>query len=316
MMGQTGRIVVGYDGSESAVRAVEWAAVEAARSGKRLIVFYVIDYGRFVTGGGNSGATGWGAYLADEPARRLVDDGVTRARTADRRVHVSGLTQVGRPFAALVDASRTADLMVVGTRGHGRLRSVVEQSVSASVAAHAHCPVVIVRGRGDVRIGPAHPVVVGVDGSAASQAALDHAAAVARDSSAPLTVVCAWNNVARHATWVGVDTRVVIERDGMLGAERRAARAILDAAVARVRAAYPQMGVTASLVEAAPAAALLPRPRTPGWSSSAPGATGPWAACCPARSARWSSARRRGRPRSSGPRSPPASGMRRWQRRP
>ena len=172
-------------------------------------------------------------------------------------MHVSGLTQVGRPFAALVDASRTADLMVVGTRGHGRLRSVVEQSVSASVAAHAHCPVVIVRGQGDVRIGPAHPVVVGVDGSAASQAALDHAAAVARDSSAPLTVVCAWNDVARHATWVGVDTRVVIERDGMLGAERRAARAILDAAVARVRAAYPQMGVTASLVEAAPAAALL-----------------------------------------------------------
>ena len=80
MNGQTGRIVVGFDGSTHAAQAVEWAAAEAARRGTPLTVFYVIDYGRFVGGGSKSGGVGWAAYLADEPAKLLVDQGVELAR--------------------------------------------------------------------------------------------------------------------------------------------------------------------------------------------------------------------------------------------
>ena len=258
MNGQVGRIVVGYDGSAQATYALEWAALEAARNGRPLTVFYVIDYGRFVSGGGPGGGAGLGDLdIAAEPAKVLVDEGVARARRAAPGVQVTGQAQVGRPFAALVEVSRSAELMVVGTRGHGGLRNLVDVSVSASLAAHAHCPVVIVCGDGNVLPGPSHPVVVGLDRSGAPHATLDYAAATARNASAPLIVVCAWNDFAQYARWVSVDTRVVIDRDHLLTAERKAAREILDAAVTHVRTGYPEVSVSASLIEAAPAAALL-----------------------------------------------------------
>src|SRR5947209_18737307 len=136
MNGQTGRIVVGFDGSTHAAQAVEWAAAEAARRGTPLTVFYVIDYGRFVGGGSKSGGVGWAAYLADEPAKLLVDQGVELARKAAPDVQVTGETKVGRPIGALFEASRTADLIVVGTRGYNELANLAVGSVAASMAAH------------------------------------------------------------------------------------------------------------------------------------------------------------------------------------
>lgn len=253
---QARRILVGYDGSAQAARAVEWAAVEAVRRGQPLTVFYVIDYGRFAVGGGGSVGTDWRPYRAQEPAALLVDKGVARAREAAPTVRVTGEAKVGRPVGGLVEASRTADLLVVGARGLTELGNLAIGSIAASMAAHSSCPVVIVRGDGRVHPGPAHPVVVGVDGSPASRAAVDYAARTARNSSAPLVVVRAWN-VLLQDPLVGVDARVLIDRDALLSWDRKAAREILDAAVERVRTEYPEVALTASLVEAAPAAALL-----------------------------------------------------------
>lgn len=257
MIGQSGRVVVGYDGTPQASRAVEWAAMEAARRGAQLTVLYVIDYSRFVTGGDNSGGVGWAPNLAADSSRVLVDKGVDLARTTVPGLQVDGQTTVGRPIGSLVEASRIADLMVLGSRGHGTLRNLVVASVSESVASHAHCPVVIVGGHRAVVPDRDHPVVVGVDGSAASRAAVEFAASSAETSSAPLVVVCAWNDVARYSRWVSVDTRVVIDRDGLLPAERKAARDVLDAAAAHVRARHPDVPVTCRLVEGTPAAVLL-----------------------------------------------------------
>jgi nucleotide-binding universal stress UspA family protein len=256
MNGQPGRILVGYDGSPQAAHAVHWAAAEAARRDAPLTVFYVIDYGRFTVAGGGGVGTSWATYLADEPAKLLVDKGVARAREAAPKVRVAGETKVGRPVGALVEASRTADLLVVGARGCNELCNLAVGSVAASMAAHSHCPVVIVRGDGNVHPGPAHPVVVGVDGSPASRAALDYAAGTAKDTSAPLIVMRAWNVLLRDPL-VGVDARVLIDRDALLRWDRGAAQQILDAAVDRVRTQYPEVAVTPSLVEAAPAAAVL-----------------------------------------------------------
>src|SRR3954468_5061259 len=70
---QTKRILVGYDGSTQATAAVEWAAIEAARRVRPLMVLYVVDYGRFAVGGGGNGAgVGYASYLADDSAKRLV----------------------------------------------------------------------------------------------------------------------------------------------------------------------------------------------------------------------------------------------------
>jgi len=257
MTEKAGRIVVGYDGSTHAAHALEWAALEAERRGSALTVFYVVDYGRFATGGGGGVGTGWAPYLADESSKLLVDEGVERARKAAPGVHVTGEAKVGRPVGGLIEASRDADLLVVGSRGCNQLLNLVAGSVAAAMAAHAHCPVVIVRGEGDILPGPERPVVVGVDGSRAAQAALAFALATASDTGAPLVVLCAWNVLRDADAWVGVDARVLIDRESLLTAERKAARQILDAAVERVRADHPDVALTASLVEASPAAALL-----------------------------------------------------------
>jgi nucleotide-binding universal stress UspA family protein len=100
-------------------------------------------------------------------------------------------------------------------------------------------------------------VVVGVDGSPAAEAALAFAGTMASDTGAPLVVTCAWDVLRDADAWVGVDARVLIDRESLLTAERAAARKILDAAVERVRTDHPDVAVTASLVEASPAAALI-----------------------------------------------------------
>src|SRR4051795_8410940 len=140
MNGRMGRIVVGFDGSTQAAHAVQWAAAEAVRRERLLNVLYVVDYGRFVTGDGSSGGVGWAPHLADEPSRLLVAKGVEMARKAAPDVQVTGDVEVGRPIGALFEASRTADLMVVGTRGYTELANLAVGSVAASMAAHARCP--------------------------------------------------------------------------------------------------------------------------------------------------------------------------------
>jgi len=78
---------------------------------------------------------------------------------------------------------------VVGTRGHGDLAGAVLGSVAFTVSAHAHCPVVVVRGDSTQSPGPQCPVVVGTDGSSSSQPAVRYAADTAAEANAPLIIV-------------------------------------------------------------------------------------------------------------------------------
>jgi nucleotide-binding universal stress UspA family protein len=133
MIGQRERIVVGYDGSREAARALEWAAVEAGRRGKPLTVLYVIDYDRFITGGGNSGGVGWAPNLAADSSRALVDKGVEQARTTVPGLQVDGQATVGRPIGALVEASRTARLLVQAVV-HGSRRPVAVVRAGTAMA--------------------------------------------------------------------------------------------------------------------------------------------------------------------------------------
>jgi nucleotide-binding universal stress UspA family protein len=181
---QTGRIVVGYDGSPNGRHAVEWAAREAQRSGRPLTVLSAVDYGGLVVGS-PAGLTPWWPDLAPSSGQAVAQEGAERASSAAAGVDVAAATEAGPPTALLVHASRTADLVVVGTSGHGVLRNLAVGSVAASVTAHSHCPVVVVRGDGDVLPGPAHPVVVGVEGSPWSRAALAFAAAIATGRPRP-----------------------------------------------------------------------------------------------------------------------------------
>jgi len=142
-------IVVGVDHSEAAKAALRFALEEAKLREATLRVVHAWQYGYI-------GATGpEGAYpavggdikeLRDAAATALEE--TLQESTADMEtMEVERRVVQGRAAAALVDESRDADLLVVGSRGHGGFAGLLLGSVSQQCAHHAACPVVIVHRR-------------------------------------------------------------------------------------------------------------------------------------------------------------------------
>lgn len=145
------RVVAGVDGSQSSLAALRWAASQADRTGATL---------HAVAAWAWPGSYGWAMPLPDDfdPA---ADAGKVLKEAADGlRADHPGLAVVtevveGHPAAVLVEASRGADLLVVGGRGHSQLAGMLLGSVSAHCVAHAHCPVVVYRnGHEGKELGP------------------------------------------------------------------------------------------------------------------------------------------------------------------
>ncbi|WP_336115411.1 universal stress protein [Streptomyces sp. PTD9-10] len=187
------RLVVGVDGSESSLRAVDWAADNAALRRTPLRLVYASLWERYE-----------GASLgrdADRPSEQvMVEDIVATAeRRAHRRqpdVHVSTDVLPEEPEQALVRESHSALAVVLGHRGRGTVAEAVLGSVGVTLAEHAHCPVVVLRGGHDDRALPGNPgrIVLGVDEKPAGSAALRFAAEEAGLRGVPLEAV----HVSRH----------------------------------------------------------------------------------------------------------------------
>jgi nucleotide-binding universal stress UspA family protein len=137
------RIIVGVDGSSSSIGALEWAAQQAKLSGAALEVIITWEW---------PSGYGWALplpadYSPENDARILLDEMVTTARAAQPDVDIHTTVVEGHPAPVLVDASRSADLLVVGSRGHGEFAGMLLGSVSEHCVTNAHCPVVVVRDR-------------------------------------------------------------------------------------------------------------------------------------------------------------------------
>jgi nucleotide-binding universal stress UspA family protein len=251
MDGTRERVVVGYDGSDHARRALRWAAVEAARRHARLEVTAVVDDG----GLGIRGPVGmahWWPEVAIEGGRRLATQGADVIRETWPDLDVEAVGRAGLPAAVLVDASRTADLLIVGTRGLNPLAEMALGSVAERVAAHGYCPVVVVHGDVAVHPGPGHPVVVGVDDSAGARRAVDVAARWAHDAGAPLSVICAWMT---REVWE-YDVLPTSQQSELEKYASTAARNAVDAAVARALELHPDLQVTGSTRRGEPSQVL------------------------------------------------------------
>jgi nucleotide-binding universal stress UspA family protein len=139
--GLAGAVVVGVDGSDSSQRALAWAWEQARATGSEVVAITTWDY---PTSFGVIGR--WPSEVHfDEDARQVLDESVEKAIGPDQSSSVTKLVFRGRPALVLEDASRDAALLVVGSRGHGEVAGVMLGSVSQFLAAHAHCPLVIVR---------------------------------------------------------------------------------------------------------------------------------------------------------------------------
>jgi len=130
-------IVVGVDGSEHSLWALDWAADEAER---RRVPLQVLHVNFWTDEALRLPAFAEQDQIDSEELRTAVD----RAEKRHPGVNVVGRRCAPPAAEALVDASRTAELVVVGTRGLGLMENLTLGSVSHYVACHAHCPVVLV----------------------------------------------------------------------------------------------------------------------------------------------------------------------------
>jgi nucleotide-binding universal stress UspA family protein len=186
----SGPIVVGVDGSVGSRAAVDLAAREANRRRLPLRLVHVVQSPPI-----------WFDHPApavdfEEPlsqARAMLAETAQGIAGHHPELAVSNHLTAGNAAAVLVEESQRSSLVVVGTRGHGGFTGQLIGSVSSQVVSHAHCPVIVARPRGDeADAGTSAPVVVGVDGSAESTAALGFAFEAASGRGVPLVAVYVW----------------------------------------------------------------------------------------------------------------------------
>jgi nucleotide-binding universal stress UspA family protein len=151
-----------------------------------------------------------------------------RVRSAVPEVEMTAELVVGQPVEVLTQRSVGASLLVLGSRGLGGVTGLLLGSVAVGLVADAKCPVVVVRGderhpEDDASVETGAPVVVGIDGSAMSEAALAYAYEAAWVYGAPLVTVHAWQLGVEDSRLVPyVDLDVVGEEEERLLAEQTA----------------------------------------------------------------------------------------------
>lgn len=140
-MHRHGRIVVGVDGSPPSLRALEWALDQAEATGATVEAVHAwevpVNYGAPV-------AVLPGRALSEE-AEQELDRTINRATGGKPPVAVEQRVVEGHAATALINRAREADLLVVGSRGHGGFVGALIGSVSQHCINHAPCPVVVVR---------------------------------------------------------------------------------------------------------------------------------------------------------------------------
>ena len=199
---QTGRgIVVGVDGSPTSTAAVEWAARDAAMRNVSLTVVHAVapvptasePLGEIPVPAGY-------AQWRDSEAKRIIEDAlkvIEHSTPETGSVPVHSKLIYGAIVPTLVDFSREADMLVVGSRGQNAASRALLGSVSAGVVRRAHCPVAVIHDEDRAAARSAHaPVLVGIDGSPTSELATDIAFDEASRRRVDLVALHAWSDLA------------------------------------------------------------------------------------------------------------------------
>ncbi|WNV84765.1 universal stress protein [Umezawaea sp. Da 62-37] len=220
MTGTTAPVVVGVDGSESSIEAVGWAVRECERHRVSLRLVHAcavpaVGYPDFLL------AKNRVREAFEEKGLAVLAAAESAAEDAAAGVEVETAMVSGDVVPVLLEESRTARMVVLGSRGLGGFTGQLVGSTAVGLSAHGRCAVVVVRGN------PADgPVVLGVDGSPASEAAIGFAFEAASTRGVALTAAMAWTDFIVDSPYSGVrlaiDWARVEEEEQRLLAERLA----------------------------------------------------------------------------------------------
>jgi len=244
-------IVVGVDGSTSALQATRWAAREAARRELPLRVVQACAPPKISHPTSLAAQEGY-LDAVHRQSRHWAREAVAVARREALGLTVVDIFRVGHPAGVLIEESGGPSMVVLGSRGLGGFPDLRAGSVAVAVAEHAGCPVVVVRGSTVDDPPPVDgPVLVGIDGSVTSDAAVDFAFETAFSRGAELIALQAWNDVAFDGAW----SRVSLDADRRVIAEQQ--RRLLDERLTGWREKYPEVPVRGLVVRDQPVRALL-----------------------------------------------------------
>lgn len=241
--------VVGVDGSSTALDAVRWAAHDAALHHSELVLVSSI-----CPPANAMLPTSYYEALQADADRALIEAKAIAVQAVDdtAEVYVSTTVVSQPPIPALLELSKTARLVVAGSRGMGRINRALLGSVSSAVAAHTHSPLTVVRGWAASDQAGRKTIVVGADGSTASRPALEMAFEQAAAREVSLTAVHAWSDG---------DFALVHANQGLepwaWPTVREEAEGVLERSIGDLRQKYPHVQVRSVAVRDRPAQALL-----------------------------------------------------------
>lgn len=132
------KVVVGVDGSVQSQAALDWG-VQEARLRDGGVLALAAGHCPYVT---DAAGQAWDYAAFERDVRAILDEEL--ARVAEPGVPINGQLVQGSAASALVAASGDADLVIVGSRGHGGFAGLLLGSVSSQLAHHAQCPVLII----------------------------------------------------------------------------------------------------------------------------------------------------------------------------
>lgn len=225
-------IVVAVDGSPSSTNAARWAARDAEMRALPLRLVHVLApvVGPIAPAGGPWPEVPVPAEYSrflEEQAQEIID-GATRAvaeAAPQANLQVSGEVVSAPIVSTLVDMSARADLIVVGCRGTGGIERALLGSVSSGLAHHAHCPVAVIHDEDPVAgSSPQAPVLVGIDGSPASELATAVAFDEASRRGVDLVALHAWSDMGpidfASVNWAPIEWRNIRDEEEEVLAER------------------------------------------------------------------------------------------------
>jgi nucleotide-binding universal stress UspA family protein len=260
------RVVVGVDGSSGSRAALVHALIAAARRGADLDVVSSYRVELYYLGGQPLHAPNIEAIWEDHQARASAmvrdakDELAVSVAPGIRDVDVTMFVSGSPAAQALLDRSEGAALLVVGSRGRGAMRSVLLGSVALHCVTHAACPVVVVHSSAvDTR--PSARILVGVDGSGSSGAALAMALDEAVRMGAEVQVVATF---VEADCWTDLNGIVVPATEEMRSELEQRTRRLVDDVLGerRDRGKWSELVVQTEVVEGSAAEVLVDRARS------------------------------------------------------